>query len=217
MNFVKGLKSTENLLNLPNCLTLFRIALIPIMALLLEFDGEQPALSADFMFRFSPGRLAAGVVIFAGITDLLDGWLARHWNIETLFGKFLDPLADKLFLMVGLIMLMKLGRVQAWLVILLLSRELMITGLRGIAAGEGIMIAAGKFGKLKLTFQLAGLGFLMWYGSVFGASAYLIGMWILYIALVISLYSGAKYLWDFLEELRSKRGYAIAKPKRFSS
>ncbi len=214
MSFVKGLKSADHLLNLPNCLTLFRIILIPAMAALLEYDGEQPDLASDFMFRFSPGRLAAVVVMIAGVTDLLDGWLARHWNIETLLGKFLDPLADKLFLMVGLVMLMKMGRVEAWLVILLLSRELMITGLRGVAAGEGIIIAAGNFGKLKLTFQLAGLGFLMWYGSAFGTSAFLVGTWILYIALFISLYSGLRYLWDFLQALRDKRGFAIARPKQ---
>jgi CDP-diacylglycerol---glycerol-3-phosphate 3-phosphatidyltransferase len=205
MSFVKNLRSRSHPLNLANLLTMMRIVLIPLMALLLDNDSEQPTLEMDFMFRYSPGRLAAMVVVLAGITDLLDGWLARRWQIESLIGKFLDPLADKLFLMVGLIMLMKLGRVDAWLVILLLSREFMITGLRGIAIGEGFVIAAGQFGKLKLTFQLIGLGFLMWYGSAFSFSAYRIGTFILYFALFISLFSGFRYLRDFFTALEQKR------------
>ena len=122
MSFLKQFKSQTNILNLPNCLTIFRIVLIPFMALLLDADTEQLPFSVDTMFRFSPGRLAAMVVVLAGITDLLDGYYARKWNIESLLGKFLDPVADKLFLLVSLVMLMKLGRVDAWLVIILLSR-----------------------------------------------------------------------------------------------
>jgi CDP-diacylglycerol--glycerol-3-phosphate 3-phosphatidyltransferase len=212
MSFLKGLKSRDSILNLPNLLTFFRIVLLPVMALLLDYDREQPTLEHDFMFRFSPGRLAAFVVLIAGITDLADGWLARRWHIESLLGKFLDPVADKLFLMVGLVMLMKLDRVQPWLVMLLLSREFLITGLRGVAVGEGLVISAGNFGKLKLTFQLIGLGFLMWYGSIFSLSAFEIGTFILYVALVISLYSGFSYLRDFFVALKSKRGY-IRPPK----
>jgi CDP-diacylglycerol---glycerol-3-phosphate 3-phosphatidyltransferase len=213
MSFVKNLRSADNIFNLPNSLTLFRIALLPVMALLLDWDREQPSLDQDWMFRYSPGRIAAFVVLLAGISDLMDGWLARKWNIESLLGKFLDPVADKLFLMVGLVMLMKLDRVEPWLVMLLLSRELLITGLRGVAAGEGLMIGAGKFGKLKLTFQLIGLGFLMWYGSAFGFSAFEMGTYILYFALFISLYSGFFYLRDFFIALKNKRGY-IRPPKK---
>lgn len=206
------LKAPDNLFNLPNLLTMLRLVLIPVMAFLLDADTFQPALEADWMFRYSPGRIAAMVVVLAGITDLLDGWLARRWKIESLLGKFLDPVADKLFLMVGLVMLMKLGRVPPWLVILLLSREFLITGLRGVAVGEGIVIAAGRFGKLKLIFQLVGLGFLMWYGSAFAFSAFHIGTYILYVALAISLYSGMNYLTDFFIALKSKRGFIARKP-----
>lgn len=214
MSFVKNLRSADNIFNLPNSLTLFRIVLLPVMAMLLD-HREQPTLEHDWMFRYSPGRIAAFVVVIAGITDLMDGWLARKWNIESLLGKFLDPVADKLFLMVGLVMLMKLDRVEPWLVMLLLSREMLITGLRGVAAGEGLIISAGQFGKLKLTFQLIGLGFLMWYGSVFGFSAFEIGTYILYFALFISLYSGFFYLRDFFISLKDKRGY-IRPPKKTS-
>lgn len=206
MSFIKGLKSENYILNLPNSLTILRILLVPVVAILLDFDANPPALEQDWMFRFSPGRLAALVVAIAGITDLLDGYYARKWNIESLLGKFLDPVADKLLLMVGLVMLMKLKRVDPWLVMVLLSREFLITGLRGVAAGEGIIVSAGRFGKYKLTLQLVGLGFLMWYGSVLGLQAFTIGTYILYLALLISLISGFNYLIDFFSALQEKRG-----------
>lgn len=203
-------RSGNHLFNLANCFTILRIALIPVLALLLAYDGDQPPFEKDFMFRYSPGRLAAMVVAIAGLTDLLDGWIARRWQIESLLGKFLDPVADKLLLMVGLVMLMDLGRVSAYLVILLLSREFLITGLRGVAAGEGIIISAGRFGKLKLIFQLIGLGFLAWYGNAFGLeafgiTAYHVGTVILFIALFISLLSGYGYLRDFFVALNEKK------------
>src|SRR3989338_3421420 len=171
----ENFRNARHIANLPNILTFFRIGLIPLMAICLAYDGDQPPFEKDWMFRFSPGRVAAFIVIIAGISDLLDGYFARLWNVETLLGKFLDPVADKLFLMVGLIMLLKLERVSEYLVILLLSRELLITALRGVAIGEGIVIAAGSSGKFKLIFQMVGLGFLMWYGSAFGLEAWKIG------------------------------------------
>jgi len=203
--WLKQFKSSTNIFNLPNCLTMLRIVLVPVIGVLLAFDSDQPPFDRDWTFRYSPGRVAGLVVAIAGLTDLLDGWLARLWKIESLLGKFLDPVADKLLLMVGLVMLMQLGRVQDWLVILLLSREFLITALRGVAAGEGLIIAAGTSGKWKLTFQLIGLGFLMWYGNIFGFSAYQIGLWILYLAMVISLLSGFQYLADFFTALTNKR------------
>lgn len=200
-----SLRSSRNIGNLPNLLTFFRIILIPLMAICLAYDGDQPPFEKDWMFRFSPGRVGAFIVLLAGVSDLLDGYFARLWKVESLLGKFLDPVADKLFLMVGLVMLMKLERVSEWLVILLLSRELLITALRGVAVGEGIVIAAGQSGKFKLIFQMVGLGFLMWYGSAFGLEAWKVGTVILYLALVVSLFSGYQYLQLFFTELRRKR------------
>lgn len=207
-----GYKSPSNLLNLPNLLTLSRLLLVPFIGVLLAMDSDQPPFEQDWMFRFSPGRVAAIVLAVAGLTDLLDGYFARKWEIESLLGKFLDPVADKLLLLVSLVMLMRLERVDAWLVIILLSREFLITGLRGVAAGEGMIIAAGNSGKYKLTFQLIGLGFLMWYGSLLGFSAYKIGIWILYLALVISLVSGYIYLSDFLIALEKKKKGQLISP-----
>lgn len=205
MASLRFLRSPDALYNLPNLLTLLRIALIPALAVLLAFDSEQPPFDQDWMFRYSPGRVAACVLAIMGVTDLLDGWFARRWKIESLMGKFLDPLADKLVLLVGLVMLQELERVSAWLVIVLLSRELLVTGLRGIAVGEGLVIAAGQAGKFKLLFQMVGLGFLMWYGSAFGVSAVRVGTWILYVALLISLFSGAQYLASFYSAFNRKR------------
>ncbi|MBY0369115.1 CDP-diacylglycerol--glycerol-3-phosphate 3-phosphatidyltransferase [bacterium] len=209
MGFIERLNahlySKHSLWNLPNLLTLLRILLIPVMGMLLAFDSDQPPFDKDWMFRYSPGRVAAGVLLIMGITDLLDGYLARLWKTESLLGKFLDPLADKLVLLVGLIMLLQLERVPAWLVIILLTREFLVTGLRAIAVGEGIVIAAGGSGKLKLIFQMVGLGFLMWYGSAFNLPAVKIGTGILYIALLISVGSGIQYLVDFFRGLSAKR------------
>lgn len=188
---------------------MFRILLLPLFAVLLAYDTDYPIINLDRIlkestFRYSPGRMATIIVVIAGITDLLDGYFARRWNIVTVFGKFLDPVADKLFLMVGLIMLMELERVPHWLVSLLLAREILITGLRGVAAGEGIIIAADKFGKVKYIFQLVGLGFLTWYGNVFGVFAGDIGLKILYVALFISLFSGFLYLRSFMIAIQER-------------
>jgi len=205
MSLRDHLYSPHSLWNVPNLLTILRILLVPVMGVLLAFDSEQPPFDKDWMFRYSPGRVAAVVLAIMGITDLLDGYLARLWKTESLLGKFLDPLADKLVLLVGLIMLMELDRVSAWLVIVLLTREFLVTGLRAVAVGEGIVIAAGGAGKLKLTFQMVGLGFLMWYGSAFNLPAVVVGTWILYAALGISVFSGVQYLVSFFQALLAKR------------
>ncbi len=205
MDFDAQFRSRKNLLNLPNCLSLFRIALIPLVAVFLAYDTDQPLFKFDFTFRYSPGRMAALIVAIAGITDLLDGYYARKWGIVSVLGKFLDPVADKLFLMVVLIMLLQLDRVEEWLVLALLSREIFITGLRSVAVGEGIIIDADRFGKIKLVFQLVGIGLLSWYGPVFGLNAFEIGTWILYAALVISLVSGVRYCISFVHALQEKR------------
>ena len=131
--------------NLPNMLTLGRILLIPLFVWYM-YDAD-PFYS-----------LMAGVVFaVAAITDIIDGYLARKWNLITVVGKFMDPLADKLIAMAALVMLVRLGRIAAWVVIVLLARELIVSGLRTIAASEGMVIAAGQEGKWKTSLQLVGL------------------------------------------------------------
>lgn len=212
MGFIANLKSRDEILNLPNLLTLLRIFLIPAIGYFLSQDELTVVVESDVMFRVSPGRIACFLLYIAGLTDLCDGWLARKWNIESLLGKFLDPVADKLLLLVGLVMLMKLDRVSPWLVILLLSREFLITGLRTVAIGEGLVIPANSSGKIKLVFQIVGLGFLMWYGSLFTLDAYWIGTLILYIAFATSMGSGVIYLYHFFSALKKKRGFVARRP-----
>jgi len=131
--------------NLPNMLTLGRILLIPVFV--------------SFTYDADPfySLMAAVVFAVASITDVVDGYLARKWNLITVVGKFMDPLADKLIVMAALVMMVRLGRIAAWVVIVLLARELIVSGLRTIAASEGMVIAAGQEGKWKTSLQLVGV------------------------------------------------------------
>jgi CDP-diacylglycerol---glycerol-3-phosphate 3-phosphatidyltransferase len=131
--------------NLPNMLTLGRILLIPVFVWF-TYDAD-PYYS----------MMAAVVFAVAAITDVVDGYLARKWNLITVVGKFMDPLADKLIVMAALVMMVRLGRIAAWVVIVLLARELIVSGLRTIAASEGMVIAAGQEGKWKTSLQLVGV------------------------------------------------------------
>src|ERR671925_418532 len=126
------IESRNAIWNIPNIITLIRIALIPVMAVLLL----SPSKEAGFW--------AAAVFAVASITDWLDGYLARRMGIVTVFGKFLDPIADKLIVMAALIMILPFDRVPAWMVLVILGREMIITGLRGIASTEGVVIAASN-------------------------------------------------------------------------
>lgn len=133
----------EIIMNLPNKLTLFRVFLIPFFVLFMCVDilGE-----AD-------KYIALAIFIIASLTDLLDGKIARKYNLVTNFGKFMDPLADKLLVCAALICLMG-DKLYSWIVIVIISRELIISGFRTIAADNGVVIAAGLWGKFKTTFQM---------------------------------------------------------------
>jgi CDP-diacylglycerol--glycerol-3-phosphate 3-phosphatidyltransferase len=131
--------------NLPNMLTMGRIAVIPLFVWF-TYDGNP-------MYSY----WAAFIFTLAAVTDVLDGFLARRWNMITVVGKLLDPLADKLIVMAAMVMMSRLGRIPAWVVIVLLSRELIVSGLRQIAASEGLVIAAGQEGKWKTSLQLTGM------------------------------------------------------------
>ena len=128
----KSLK--QEFFNLPNMLTMFRILVIPVVLVFVYYENRVNSFIATCLFAA------------ASITDYFDGWLARRRGQTTVLGKFLDPLADKLIVMSVLVMLVPLGRIPAWVVVLLLARELSITGLRGIAVTEGMVIAASQGG-----------------------------------------------------------------------
>ncbi|MDH3998349.1 MAG: CDP-diacylglycerol--glycerol-3-phosphate 3-phosphatidyltransferase, partial [Desulfuromonadales bacterium] len=136
-------------LNLPNLLTLGRVAAVPVVLLLLLSDSR------------SSGVWAAAIFGIAAATDFIDGWLARKWGVVTVLGKFLDPLADKLIVMAALIMLIPLDRVPAWAVFMILAREMIVTGLRSIASSEGIVIDASELGKYKTIYQMIAIPGLM--------------------------------------------------------
>ena len=133
-------------MNLPNKLTIIRVCLIPFFVAALLFDhGNNYTM-----------RIVANVLfIVASLTDLFDGKIARKYNLVTNFGKFMDPLADKLLVCSALICLIELGQLPAWVVIIIISREGIISGFRLVAADNGVVIAASYWGKFKTTFQMA--------------------------------------------------------------
>jgi CDP-diacylglycerol--glycerol-3-phosphate 3-phosphatidyltransferase len=186
---------TKSIFNLPNSLTLFRVACIPVLVFLLFF----PHKATSF--------LAALVFALASISDLLDGFLARRQQLVTTFGKFLDPLADKLIVSSALIMLVPLGRAPAWMVVVIVGRELAITGLRSMAVSEGKVISADELGKKKMVFQIVAILGLLLHYEYFGINFHAVGMFFLWLAVVLTLWSGINYFrrfWDVLEENASK-------------
>ncbi len=186
--------------NLPNMLTLGRILVIPLFVWF-TYD-------ADPLYSF----LAAVVFTLAAVTDVVDGYLARTWNLVTVVGKFMDPLADKLIVMAAMVMMVRLGRLAATVVIVLLAREFIVSGLRTIAASEGFVIAAGQEGKWKTSLQLCGLISLcvhyvhplnlIWitlpvdYNSV--------GKVLMYLSTVLSLWSAGGYFKAFLSTVAKR-------------
>ncbi len=167
-------------MNLPNKLTMLRIALIPIFVILLMNE-----------YYYSSGI----IFIFASITDTLDGHIARKYNLITNFGKIMDPLADKLLVTSAMICLVELGEVAGWMVIVILAREFIITGLRAVAAGEGIIIAAGTSGKIKTVLQMVALSIILlrnWPFSYFTDLP--VGHYLLWLAVIVTVYSGVEYI-----------------------
>jgi len=186
----------QELKQLPNLLTLSRVFMIPPV---MYFMTLQTAL----------GNFIACIIFsVAAITDWLDGWLARKRGLESIIGKFLDPLADKLIVQAVLIMAAELGRIPAWFVVLLLSREISITGLRAIASSEGLSVDVGQAGKFKTALQLVGLVALLLHETirvdylvtVVDVNFNVLGIWLLGISMFFSLGSAFSYF----------RGFAVA-------
>ncbi len=183
--------------NLPNILTLFRIACIPLIVLLLFFPHKATSFMAALVFGL------------ASISDLLDGFLARRRQMVTTLGQFLDPLADKLIVSAALIMLIPLGRVPAWMVVVIVGRELAITGLRSVAVSEGQVISASELGKKKMVFQIVAILGLLFHYDYFGVDCHAVGMFFMWLAVVVTLWSGFSYFrsfWHVLEENKKPHG-----------
>ena len=132
-------------MNLPNKLTVLRVIMIPFFVLALLYNGGE-----NQTLRY----VAAAIFIIASLTDMLDGKIARKYNLVTNFGKFMDPLADKLLVCSALICLVELKELPAWMVIVIISREFIISGFRLVASDNGVVIAASYWGKFKTTFQM---------------------------------------------------------------
>ncbi len=178
MNMICWLKY----MNLANKITLLRIALVPIVTAFLYLNFPH----SEFF--------AAALFLLAASTDTMDGYFARKRNEITKFGKFLDPLADKLLVIATLVALVEIGRIPAWIAIVIISREVIITGFRAIAASDGVVIAAGIWGKVKTTVQIIAIVALIlenipfrWIGFPFDFIA-------IYLAVVITIFSGIDYI-----------------------
>ncbi|MBS1958896.1 MAG: CDP-diacylglycerol--glycerol-3-phosphate 3-phosphatidyltransferase [Bdellovibrionales bacterium] len=184
----------------PNYLTVLRIAFVPAVIALLNMG----AWGGDF--------LAAAVFGVAAATDWLDGHLARKYNIETIYGKLMDPLADKFLVICSLIMLQSLGRIHPFIVMILVCRELTITGLRALASAEGIIVAASPGGKWKTAFQMIAIPLMMVQNLdptplPFHVPFYTIGLWMTYVSVVMSLWSAKDYIVEFFVGLTKARAH----------
>ncbi|MCF8029293.1 MAG: CDP-diacylglycerol--glycerol-3-phosphate 3-phosphatidyltransferase [Desulfohalobiaceae bacterium] len=175
--------------NLANNLTLLRILTIPAFVLLLYFPSRATCL------------MAAVVFVAATVTDFFDGLLARRYNLESNMGKLLDPLADKLLVVAALIMLVSLQWLAAWIVILIIARELVVTGVRSMAAERGMVIAADIWGKLKTVLQDVAIVPLALHYSWLGIEFQYWGERLMYAALFVTLLSGCNYVWKFARSL----------------
>ena len=176
----------------PNWLTLSRVLLGPLLVAAL--------------FQQTPFGDAVAVVIFviAAVTDFFDGYLARMQKSVSVIGKLMDPLADKILVVASIVMLQHLGRIGPVVVMLLISREIAITGLRAMASAEGIVLAASRSAKWKTGLQMTALPLLMLPDGLFGMPTLELGVWLLYASLLISLWSGKDYFVEFFAGLKKR-------------
>lgn len=191
----------DDVWNIPNLITMGRVALIPVVLSLLGRGSPKDCLHATLAYSL------------AAFSDLIDGYLARRMNVVSVLGKFLDPLADKLLVMATLIWMIPMGRIPAWAVALLLAREISITALRSIASSEGVIIAAAGGGKVKTALQMVAILCLMLgypYHLTVGpldlgeVDLVYVGRMLIYISLVYSLVSAFGYATLFAEAVEAK-------------
>lgn len=177
-------------MNLPNKLTMLRVVMIPFFILFL-------------LVPVTPYSkwIALAIFILASLTDLLDGKIARKYNLVTNFGKFMDPLADKLLVCAALICLIELDKIPAWMVIVIIAREFIISGFRLVASDNGVVIAASYWGKFKTTFQMAAVCLLI--ADI--AALHLVTQIVLWIAVILTVVSLADYLIKNKDVMKEKK------------
>ncbi len=185
--------ANEEFWNLPNTITMLRVLVIPAV------------LAFPFFESTAASRMVGWLFVFAALTDILDGWLARRGQQVTPIGKLLDPLADKLLVTVCLIVLIAIGRIPPWatsLVVVIIGRELAVTGLRGIASAGGQVMAADWRGKLKALTQSIAIGALLFPDPTLGLPNHSIGLVMLMVATVLTLWSGYVYFANYFRGTR---------------
>lgn len=181
------MNNKSEIFNLPNTITLARISVVPFLFFLLASPG--PFWS----------RVLAVLFVLAAITDFLDGYFARKCNMITTMGKFLDPLADKLIVNTAMILMIPIGRIDAWIVVIIIMRDLIVDGIRSIASSEGIYIQASILGKQKTLAQIFAVTALMIHYPFLGLDAHFVGTVILYVAFLLTIYSGLDYFVKFYQ------------------
>jgi CDP-diacylglycerol--glycerol-3-phosphate 3-phosphatidyltransferase len=173
--------------NIPNVITLFRIACAPLLILIMALDGPWA------------GVWAAAVFILASLSDYFDGKLARQWGVTSHFGKLMDPVADKVLVTSTLIMLIPTGRLDVYMVMILISRDTIVDGIRSAAAADRIIIPAGAVGKWKTAIQMIAIPAVLIHETYFGIPLSRIGYGILWISVALSVISGMGYVVDYFK------------------
>jgi CDP-diacylglycerol--glycerol-3-phosphate 3-phosphatidyltransferase len=181
--------SKEDIFSLPNLLSLVRIGSIPILVAMIHFNGPAWCLTAAIMF------------FVAGLTDLADGWLARRMKKVSLLGQYLDPVADKLLIASLLVALVGEGRAPAWMAIIVICREIAVTGMRALAAIKGFKVPSDMWGKWKTAVQMLALLLLIMHYPLGGFNPHLWGMISLWVAVAITGWSGLGYFIRFQRKL----------------
>jgi CDP-diacylglycerol--glycerol-3-phosphate 3-phosphatidyltransferase len=181
--------SYQQIMSLPNGVTAIRVLAIPVILLLLFTSGRA--------FQV----ITAMVFLLVALTDMLDGYFARRRKMVTTLGKFLDPLADKLLIVTALIALISARGIPLWMVIVIVGREIAVTGLRGIAMSEGIVISSSMTGKYKTAFEMTSIFFLILGGKYMPIDFHLVGIALLWVALLLAIFSGFDYFRKFLKTI----------------
>ncbi|KPC70234.1 CDP-diacylglycerol--glycerol-3-phosphate 3-phosphatidyltransferase [Laceyella sacchari] len=182
-------------MNLANKITLARIFLVPVVMLFLLVRFNMGYVQVGSVTLTVSEIIATFIFILAAVTDGLDGYLARKNKMVTTLGKFLDPLADKLLITAALISLVEMQRLEAWIAIVIISREFAITGLRMIAVAEGVVIAASPLGKLKTITQIVAIVALMLNNVPFSSIAFPFSEIVTWLAVIVTVISGLDYFY----------------------
>lgn len=184
-------RKREQFWNLPNTITMVRIGIVPVLLFFPWYNGH------------TESQIVAWLFILAALTDIVDGWIARRAQLVTQIGKMLDPLADKLIVSTALVVLLSIGRIEKWgvvMVVVIVGRELAVTGLRGIASSQGTVMAASWMGKLKTFSQNFAIGALLFPATTIGLPAHDIGHVMLGCATLLTLFSGYQYFVQYFSQ-----------------